>query len=107
MVREIVLAWERLRLLYNALLLLPGLGLLAMAVGQGLPWSVGIVECVFVALAANVAFFLGPACEFYLSALFLDGRPVGRGRWLIFGAGLVVSAGVFVLAWQLLSLPLV
>ena len=51
-----------------------------------------------VAIGANFCFLLGPAAELYLRGLFHQGRPLGRGRLLIFGAGLVVSLGVFVVA---------
>lgn len=98
-VRRIVVEWERLRLVYNAVLLVPGLVVLwAMVRYAGMPAGVAAAGGVVVGVGANVAFFLGPLAEFYLSAVFLGGRPIGRGRWLFFGAGLVVSLGLFLLA---------
>jgi len=96
--REIVLGWERLRLLYNGLLLIPGLVVVAVwSTRQGMPFPVGVVGAVLVGLGANLAYFLGPLAELYLRGLFRDGEPIGRGRWLLFGAGVVISGGVFAL----------
>ena len=89
--REIVLAWEKLRLWYNAILAVPGLAVLAGWVGkQGMPLFFALVMAAMVAVGANFCFLLGPAAELYLRGLFRDGRPLGRGRLLIFGAGVVV-----------------
>jgi hypothetical protein len=97
--REIVLAWEKLRLWYNAILLVPGLAILAGWVGkQGMPLWFALLMAVMVAAGANFCFLLGPAAELYLRGLFRQGRPLGRGRLLIFGAGLIVSLGVFAVA---------
>jgi hypothetical protein len=97
--REIVVGWEKLRLWYNAILLVPGLAVLASWVGkQGMPLFLALVMAIMVAAGANFCFLLGPAAELYLRGLFREGRPLGRGRLLIFGAGLVVSLGVFAVA---------
>lgn len=96
---ELVRAWEKLRLLFNALLLLPGIAVLMLWVKFAhMPVPIAIFLAVLIGFGANVAFFMGPMAELYFRALFLSGAPLGRGRWLIFGAGLVVSAGFFVLA---------
>lgn len=96
--REVVVAWEKLRLLYNGLLALPGaLVLFALTDRQGMPWIAALVSAAFVAVAANACFLLGPLAEVYLRGLLLGGRGLGRGRWLIFGAGTVLSLGIFVL----------
>lgn len=98
--RDIVAGWERLRLIYNLILLLPGVGVLLMwSVHQQMPLGFGLFSAAMVAVAANCAFFLGPLAELYFRGLFRDGASIGRGRWLIFGAGLVVSFGVFALAF--------
>lgn len=106
--REIVIGWEKLRLWYNALLLVPGLAVVAMwASRQEIPLAALVVMAVPVALAANVCFFLGPLAEVYLRAMLPTGASLGRGRRLLFGAGLVVSLGVFaVCALMALSAPL-
>ncbi len=102
---ELVRGWEKLRLLFNAILLLPGIAVLAMWVKfAAMPVVVAGVLAAAVAVAANVAFLLGPVVELYLRAMFRSGASIGRGRWLIFGAGLVVSAGVFVVAGLLATL---
>ena len=97
--KEVVTGWEKLRLKYNLLLLIPGIVIESlMVMRQGMPLAAGIVGAVLIAVGANVAFFLGPLAELYFRALFRNGESIGRGRQLIFGAGLVVSAGVFLLA---------
>jgi hypothetical protein len=98
--REIVTGWEKLRLLYNAILLVPGIGVLGLwTIRGGMPLPVAVVSALGVAVGANVSFFLGPLGELYIRALFRNGESIGKGRWLIFGAGLVVSAGVFLIAF--------
>ncbi len=97
--REIVIAWEKLRLAYNAILAAPGLAVLYLSVERaGLPLVASVIYSLLVAACANIAFLLGPAAELYLCGLFRDGRPLGRGRLLLFGAGLLCSAGVFAVA---------
>ena len=63
-----------------------------------MPLAVGVLGAVLIGIGANVAYFLGPLTELYFRALFRNGESIGQGRKLIFGAGLVVSAGVFLLA---------
>ncbi|QJE96145.1 hypothetical protein [Luteolibacter luteus] len=96
--RELVLAWERLRIFYNALLLLPGLLILFTLVTEE---NIGFIEALLmgfaVAVGANCCFFLGPASELYLRGLFRKGEPIGRGRWLIFGSGTMLSLMLFIL----------
>ncbi|MGE9270991.1 MAG: hypothetical protein ACQKBU_09345 [Verrucomicrobiales bacterium] len=97
--REIVLAWEKLRLIYNGVLLIPGVLILALWVQRlDLPVGAAVVGGMMVGLGANVAFLLGPLSELYLRGLFFNGESMGWGRWLIFGSGLVVSGGVFLSA---------
>lgn len=96
---ELVRAWEKLRLLYNGILLLPGLGVIALWITVAkLPLPIAAMLTPPVAIGANAAFFLGPLAELYFRALFRSGAPIGKGRWLIFSAGVVVSAGVFLIA---------
>ena len=103
--REIVLAWEKLRLIYNGLLAIPGALVLVMFIQKGgMPVPAAVISAAFVALGANACFFLGPLAELYLRGLFRRGEPIGRGRWLIFGAGVVFSLGTFLLALLILYL---
>lgn len=96
--RELVLAWEKLRILYNALLLLPGLMILFLLVTEeNLSVPQVIVMGAGVAIGANCCYFLGPAAELYLRGLFRKGEPLGRGRWLIFGSGTMLSLMLFIL----------
>lgn len=97
--REIVLGWEKLRLIYNVILLFPGLLILTLWTSRhGMPWAAAVASAAFVGVGANIAYLLGPLTELYFRGLFRNGESIGRGRWLIFGGGLVVSGGVFLLA---------
>jgi hypothetical protein len=98
--REIVLSWEKLRLLYNALLAVPGLLVLNAMTGEfGITLIEAVLSAVFVAVGANLCFLLGPVAELYLRGLFRQGQPLGRGRWLIFGSGTLLSFFLFMLTY--------
>jgi len=93
---ELVRSWEKLRLYYNGILLLPGLGVLILFVSRlHMPAEGAVASGIFVAVGANVAFFLGPLAELYLRGFLLGGRALGRGRLLIFAAGVMASLGLF------------
>lgn len=95
---ELVRSWEKLRLIYNGILLLPGTGVLILWITrQHLPVPAAIIGGILVGVGANIAFMLGPLAELYLRGLLRNGAPLGKGRLLIFSAGLVVSAGVFLI----------
>ncbi|MES2923999.1 MAG: hypothetical protein V4819_20770 [Verrucomicrobiota bacterium] len=92
---ELVRGWEKLRLIYNGILLPPGIGVLMLWITrQNLPIPAAIIGGILVGIGANVAFMLGPLAELYLRGLFRNGDSLGKGRLLVFGAGLVVSGGV-------------
>ncbi|RYZ89265.1 MAG: hypothetical protein EOP06_09580 [Proteobacteria bacterium] len=95
---ELVREWEKLRLVYNGLMILPGIGVLALWVRWGMPLPLAVLSSVATGIGANVAFLLGPLSELYWRALFRQGAPIGNGRKLIFLAGLVISGVVVVLA---------
>lgn len=102
--REIVIGWERLRLLYNALLALPGiLVLITLMSDFGLTVVDAVLSGIFVAVAANLCFLVGPLLELYVRGLFRKGEPLGRGRWLIFGSGTLLSLFLFILFWMQLE----
>jgi hypothetical protein len=102
---ELVRAWEKLRLYFNSILAIPGLGVLALLVSRHqLPSGGAVAGGLFVAIAANVAFFLGPLTELYLRGFLRNGQSLGRGRWLIFGAGMIFSLGLFAAIAVLASL---
>ena len=95
---ELVRGWEKLRLIYNGIMILPGTGVLVLWVTrQKLPVPAAIVVGILFGIGANVAFMLGPLAELYLRGLFKNGASLGRGRLLVFGAGLVISAGVLLI----------
>lgn len=102
LLKGIVVSWEKLRLIYNGILLFPGLGVCAAYYREGL-WRVaegyvtrfqllieaGIGALLF-GLAANVCYCLGPYAECVTAAA---GFPVtGRKiRPFLFGIGLLFS----------------
>jgi hypothetical protein len=80
---ELVRGWEKLRLIYNSVLLLPGIGGLMLWIArQNLPIPAAIV---------------GAVGGTSLRGIFRKGASLGKGRLLVFGAGLVVSAGVMLI----------
>lgn len=95
---ELVREWEKLRLVYNGLMILPGIGVLALWVRWGMPLPAALFFSIATGIGANVAFLLGPLSELYWRALFHQGAPIGKGRKMIFGAGLAVSGGVIIVA---------
>lgn len=99
---ELVRAWEKTRFLYNGILLLPGIGTLAIPVVRGtLPIPAALVIAITLGLSANAAFFLGPLAELYFRGLFLRGKPAPILRRLLLIGGLLISFGamaVFLIA---------
>lgn len=93
---ELVRSWEKLRVYYNGILLLPGIGVLALFVSRlHMPAGGAVASGIFVGVCANIAFFLGPLAELYLRGFLLAGRTLGRGRMFLFAAGVFVSLGLF------------
>lgn len=98
--------WEKLRLLYNGLLLIAGLAALAIASGPNLAPTVSLTSVVFIALyavAANACYTWGPIAEMYVSwlveavapapflAVFRDFRDATVVTWLLFLPGATLS----------------
>lgn len=80
-IRRIFLAWEKLRLLYNAILIPWTL------IGIGSAWPLSnfvLVEIVFCGFAANVLFLAAPAVESYIAWLGFESPMI---RWGLFIAG--------------------
>jgi len=95
--RRLMLAWEPLRLKYNAILAIAGvLVILAYMLG-GMPILVGIFGAFFVAIGANLCFLLGPFAEISTCAVMnIDEAPILRR--ILFFVGTSFSLGVFGLA---------
>jgi len=90
--RRVFLAWEKLRLHYNAVLIAICL-LTAFTTGAyQLPefW----IACVMAGLAANVCYFVGPVAETYLT--WLRKEEAVSLRNALFLIGLTFSAGLAV-----------
>ena len=116
--RATVKSWEKLRLLYNVILLLPGIALIWRIIhlqqvamvgrppGMGFPimHSAELVIRAFVfGLCANLCFCLGLYTEVVITAL---GFPLSarRIRYVIFGVGLILSLAVMSMPWLLMEL---
>lgn len=95
---ELVKGWEKLRLLYNGVLLLPGIGVLAVAVSSGSMNSLHAVATGFLCgLCANVAFFAGPLVELYLRVILFRGAPKPWLRKCLLIGGFLISFGTMAL----------
>lgn len=109
--REIVVAWEKLRLIYNVVMLLIGGVLLGIALeyAESLqvaapkvpPALVYITIALLFGTVANVCYCLGPYAELMLVAL---GYPESgqRVRYFLFGVGLLFSILVMTVPFILL-----
>jgi hypothetical protein len=86
--RDVFLGWERLRVVYNSVLvsltLLCGFG----SVADPKFWSTAL----FGAILTNVCFCVGPVLEGY--ATWLSGRRVQWVRWGLFLVGQLIAAGL-------------
>ncbi len=82
---EVFFAWEKLRLIYNGVLVV-----IAVVV-CGPPVVLMIGEAILGAIAANLMFCAGPVGECYLAWW---GVPRLAARWVLFVLGMVVSAGI-------------
>ena len=111
--RATVKAWEKLRFLYNGILLLPGIALIVRTVHlQGVATAgnppgmeyplrhpVELVAGAFAfGFGANLLYCLGPYAEFVMTAL---GFPMSgqRMRYFVFGLGVMLSLAVMSLPW--------
>lgn len=106
-------AWERLRLLYNTILLVPGvlviwrtLRLQEEMVVSASPGSPALLVhplgltalSVVFGVVANICYCLGPYAEFAITAL---GFPVTgeRARYFVFAMGVLLSLAVMGMTW--------
>ena len=116
--RRIVKSWEKLRLLYNGVLLFPGIAMLWRILhlqadrmaqnppGMGFPIMDPVdlfIRALLFGICANVCFCLGPYSEFIVIALgfSLTARKI---RVLLFSLGLMMSLGIIMLVWFLMEL---
>ena len=116
--RRIMKSWEKLRLLYNGVLLFPGIAMLWRILhlqadrmaqnppGMGFPIMDPVdlfIRALLFGICANVCFCLGPYSEFIVIALgfSLTARKI---RVLLFSLGLMMSLGIIMLVWFLMEL---
>jgi hypothetical protein len=96
--RQTFLAWERLRIVYIALLAL----LTLLLAGQNLLRIQTLVMIVEGAIVANVCFFAGPITESYIHWLGYEGKWV---RWFLFIAGTFLTAILAIAGFATVFLP--
>ena len=116
--RKTLKSWEKLRLLYNGILLFPGVALLWRILhlqgemGAQTPPGMGfaimhpgdlVIRAALFGICANICFCLGPYTEFIITAL---GFPLSarKIRYFLFGLGLMISLGIIMLVWVMLEL---
>jgi len=89
--KHVVIAWEKLRLLYNIILLFVGIVALFILINYYREsTNMVLLQAVVFAILANLCFFAGPVCELYLRAF----RHVSNAqslRWILFSFGTVIS----------------
>ena len=89
--KHVVIAWEKLRLLYNVILMLAGIIALFILINYYREsTTMVLMQTLAFAFLANVCFFAGPVCELYLRAF----RHVSNAqslRWILFSMGTIVS----------------
>jgi len=90
-----VIAWEKLRLYFNLILLLPGLFVLS-SLGFSLPDL--FAPALFFGIMANLCYLLGPLTELYACAITRQPEQP-KLRHLLFGLGLAGSLLLFLLIY--------
>lgn len=105
---ELVKGWEKLRLLYNAILILPGIAVMAHAVARDqISPPAAIAFALACGFGANLAFLLGPLAELYCRALFTRGKETPLLRRILFIGGTLLSLGFialfFISSWITVS----
>ena len=86
---ELVKSWEKLRLKYNAVLIIPGIIAISFLATRDLR-SAGfwVLFGLLSGIGANIAYFLGPLTELYVRATLLKCSPAPRLRRFLFFGGL-------------------
>ena len=92
--RTVFLAWERLRLIFNAVLTITVLALGSSFLADRACWR----PLVYGAILVNICFCMGPVGEGYLSLIGIERRI---GRWAVFVIGTLF--GCFVVFTALYS----
>lgn len=98
--RSVFLAWEKLRVAFNAVLVV----IVLLSAGSALAESRFWLLLAQGALSANLCFCLGPVAEGYLTLLGLNRQ---NARSMVFSFGLVVGcllAFLAVFAWNMRSI---
>lgn len=89
---ELIKGWEKLRLLYNAILLIPGVIILFLIDQRNImPSGTSIPSALLFAICANIGFCLGPFTELYIRGIFFRDQPTPWLRALFFIGGALFS----------------
>lgn len=99
--RDIVFSWEKLRIIYNLILVGPGLAVLyysAISSSWSIPLSEIFYSAIPFAILANLCFFAGPLAELYFSAIWQlsNSRAI---RYWCFGLGLAFSLLIMLMSF--------
>jgi hypothetical protein len=95
---ELVKGWEKQRLIYNGIVLIPGIIAMIFVVRwTGMDWFYAVLFALAFGIGANIAFFAGPVAELYLRVLFFRSRPFPILRRLLLIGGLLISFGAMAL----------
>jgi len=97
--RGIILGWERKRLLYNVILLPFGLLIAWAALRFGLWPGEVVIWSITMAFCATACYFAGPLFEWYACTFRPKASFSKTGRLMLWLVGLLVSLGVFGLAY--------
>lgn len=92
--RSIILGWEKLRILYNLILLGVGLLVVLEARKVGMHASEITAGVFLMAVGANAGFCIGPMSELYFCT-FLQKRSLETLRIPMFALGLIMSLALF------------
>lgn len=109
MIGELVVRWEKLRWVYNAILagvtLLTGLLVLGASANRADSklWTVdGVEALIFAFLGANACFTIGPLIDGYLSWFGFRKRAT---TWVLFLGGTLISIGLTAIVAYVIAVP--
>jgi len=93
---EMVVLWEKLRVAYNAVLVLIVIAFISFSSGISLLDSAFFAPLVFLTIAANLCFCAGPTVAAYLAWAGATPSLVRGVSYLLFTVGLTVACAVAV-----------
>jgi len=102
-IRNIVGSWEKIRIIYNIILAIPGICLFIYASQKGILSEVKLYKsAILTLLCANLFYFAGPVVEIYLCALSQK-PPRKHLRSILLIAGFALSFSIMLACYNLIS----